>query len=201
MKIAGCQKEQIYSSLSFEASLASTNDTVVAAILAWAGSVINWMIFLYHHNRDHDNGYECEKGISPQKTRGLKVFITCKLLARPFVISQFKYAVVLFMFLSTIMCNLKRLEMHSWSLKTAELENNKSCWIRVTVWWVKVAVMLLKMYKSNISNYQCDVLNSYENNPPPLAVSEWSSSTGSGAAHAVQWQSTDAVLSHFHRWP
>lgn len=112
VKIVGCQKEQIYSSLSFfEVSLASTNDTVVAAILAWAGSVINWLIFLYQHNRDHDNVYE--KGISPQETWGVKAFIKCKLLARPFVISQFKYAVVLFMFLSTIMCNLQKLEMHS----------------------------------------------------------------------------------------
>lgn len=56
VKIAGCQKEQIYSSLSFfEASLASTNDTVVAAILVQAGSVINLIIFLCQRNRDHDN--------------------------------------------------------------------------------------------------------------------------------------------------
>lgn len=88
VKIAGCQKEQIYSSLSFfEASLASTNDTVVAAILVQAGSVINLIIFLCQRNRDHDNVYECEKGILTQKTWRVRVFIKCKLLARPVVIS------------------------------------------------------------------------------------------------------------------
>lgn len=128
VKTAGCQKEQIYSSLFFfEASLASTNDTAVAAILA--GSVINWMVFLHRHNGDHDNPYECERGISPRRTRRVRVVIKCKLLVRSFVISWFKYAVVLFMFRSTIICHFQRPETHSWSLETAALETNHSCWM------------------------------------------------------------------------
>lgn len=55
--------------------------------------------------------YECEKDRSLEKTTGMKVFIKCKLLAKPFVISQFKYAVVLFLFLSTIICDVKGLEI------------------------------------------------------------------------------------------
>lgn len=78
------------------------------------------------------------------------------------------------------MCNLQRLETYSWSLKSAALENNRSWWIEVTEWRVKMAVMvLLEMDESDISHYRCD--HWYENEAWP--VSGWCSSTRGGAVH------------------